>query len=494
MKKCLSRLASLSPAEQLRAGMVALLLGLVLGGLGGLPQTVFLGGIVLAGAFVFRKFWIGILAVLLLANAYAQWRHLHFLQQDQLFAHVGETVFLSGRVQSFPDVRENNTRVYVSVQNIPGRTLLILRTPADIEYGDRIHFTGTVRLPTNFGDFDYRKYLEQFRVRTLIRFPDSLEIVSRGGGNLILRAAKSARNFFEQNVKTSLPVPHSLVTVGVLLGVKNELPEWTERDFKQSGLTHLLVVSGTNVTIVMVVVGLLFRRFGRRAVWIGSLVALIFFVAMVGFDPPVLRAAVMGGIVGLSAVLGRFSDARNLVLLAAVILGLLSPGMLHGVSFLLSFAATLGIILLAPVLIALFSRVVWKPLALVLAVTVAAQIAVLPVLGGAFGEFPVAGFLANLVAEPLVPFLMAFGAVTMLTGAFGGLLAKIFAIPALMVGEALLWVAHIFGQIPTIPVPSLVSQVLGILFLLAAGWMLFSRRFSQKFLEVDFSESKSQKA
>ncbi|MBT3349376.1 ComEC family competence protein [bacterium] len=480
---------TLRPSEQLRFGLVAVLIGLAAGSIGFGREIFFLGGILIAGSLIFRKFWIGILAVFLLANAFAQWRFSTEFQHDELRPRVGQEISLTGVVRSFPDVREKTTRAMVRAENFSGKFLLILKNPVAVEYGDRISLCGKLTLPTNFGDFDYREFLKKFHVQTIVQSPESFEILETGGGNFLLRGAKNVRNFLEKNVKISLPPNHATITVGVLLGVKNQLPTWVSADFKNSGLTHLLVVSGTNVAIVLAVVGLLFRRLGRRAAWIGSLVALVFFVAMVGFDPPVLRAALMGGIVGLSAAIGRFSDARNLILLSAVILGLISPRTLHDVSFLLSFAATLGIILGAPFLTRIFSKIFWRPLALVLAVTVAAQIAVLPVLGKSFGTFPIAGFVANLIAEPLVPLLMAFGAVTMLTGFFGGIVAKIFAIPALMIGESLLWVAHIFGKIPAVEVPGFFAEILGWIFLAGAAVLLFSRSFARKFLEFDFSST-----
>jgi len=76
-----------------------------------------------------------------------------------------------------------------------------------------------------------------------------------------------------------------------------------------------------------------------------------------------------------------------------------------------------------------------------------------------------------------------------LTGFFGGIVAKIFAIPALMIGESLLWVAHIFGKIPAVEVPGFFAEILGWIFLAGAAVLLFSRSFARKFLEFDFSST-----
>ena len=244
--------------------------------------------------------------------------------------------------------------------------------------------------------------------------------------------------------------------MGVLLGVKKSLPEFTTEDFKNSGLMHLLVVSGSNVAIVLVAISFLFARLGRPISIFMSLLALIFFVAMTGGDAPVLRAALMGGGVALANILGRGADSKNILLLSALAFIIINPFIvLYSAGFHLSFLATLGIIILSPHLQNFFARINltnFFGLRTVLAVSLSAQIFVLPVLSYNFGTFPLSGILANLVAEPIMVFTMAFSFLSILTGGLPFLIAKILAIPSFIFIESLLWVAKIFGQIPPIKI------------------------------------------
>lgn len=445
---------------------------------------------------IFQKKIFLFLGILFLATSWSSWRGEFDFRNDQLFSQKGQQVSLTGTVRTPPDVREDSVRAFVKSEQ--GDFLLIVPQGAFIHYGDKISLTGKITVPRSFADFDYLRYLRRWGAQTIIKNPKSFEIVSLGRGNMIVRAAQSMRTFLENNVRRSLPEPHATIAVGVLLGVKSSLPEWTQNDFKNSGLQHLLVVSGSNVAIVLSLVALLLARFGRRAVFLGSLGALCFFVLLVGMDAPVLRAAVMGGVVGIAAALGRFSDARTLILLSAGVIGIIQPTIVRDdVGFHLSFLATVGIVLGTPILLHYFSRVSsakwWNIFSLIISVSLAAQIAVLPVLGESFGVFPISGVLANIFAEPLVPLAMGAGAVTAGLGWLPIFISRIFAIPAFIAIEGLLFVAYFFGKIQPIVISSWVTNFSAICIGGFMLWGLLSRSFAERWLVRDIELIKMKK-
>lgn len=432
------------------------------------------GGLFFFIAITIRNFWIGMFATFLLANFYGQFRNTIDFRNDELPTFYEQKVKIEGTVTNFPDYREKSTRVTfrakkiktndkMDFQPVSGNLLLVTSPDVDLHYGDNLVFSAKLSSPRNFGTFDYQKFLRRFNIQTIAKNPEKIEFLEEAGGNFFLRTAEKMRNFFAKNLENSLPPPHSTIATGILLGIKKELPAFTKNDFKVSGLQHLLVVSGFNVSIVILLVALLLKKFGRRATFLGALIAVGFFVAMTGAEAPVVRAAIMGTVVGLAAASGRFSEARNVFFLTIVIIAFFDPKIAQtDVGFFLSSAATLGIIIGTPLIEKCLSFVPFAELKTILAVTFAAQIAVSPILGIYFGEFPVAGFLSNLLSEPLIPLGMFFAFISSVFGLLSAILAKIIAIPAFVIIEMLLWIAHFFSIFPVFNISKWISFPLAI--------------------------------
>lgn len=343
---------------------------------------------------------------------------------DHLSAFLGKKTTFVGQVDSFPDKRAKNTRVFIRTEH--GRFLLIDTGKNDFFYNDRIEISGTLTRPRSFQGFDYAAYLRRFQVYSIMK--NSEEIIFLEPGRGWLHLAQKLREKLAKNLEKTLPAPHRTIAMGILLGVKNELPSETKKQFQASGLQHLLVVSGFNVSVILFITMLSLKRFGRRMALTGSLFVLIFFVGMTGAEPPVIRAALMGGLVGWGKVIGRKADILNILLFSAVIMGLANPQTISSdIGFHLSFFATLGIILFA-------ERIKLWP---ILSVSLAAQLSVAPLLIFYFGSFPLVGIVANVFAEPLIPLTMAASSIPAFTGILG--------LPAEILLEVLLQIAAFFS-------------------------------------------------
>ena len=488
------------PTEILRFYLVAAIAGFFFPLLIPISVLIFLFGIFSFLALSQRIFWFGLGAACCLMAGYSQFRAHFDLRNDTLPDYISLEGAWEGEIVSFPDTREKTNRAYVDLDSfrssdseevsIRGKALLITGAENIFDYGDRVRIEGKLLAARDFGTFNYRAYLRRFGAHGILKSTE-LEILKPAiGGSFLLRTAKKTRNILAQNLSKSLPEPHATIAMGVLLGVKNQMPDHTAKDFKQSGLQHLLVVSGTNVTIVIMAIGFLFQGLGRRGVFVFSMLALVFFVSMVGFDPPVIRSAFMGSLVAFAAIGGRTIDIRNVVLLSAVMIGLVSPSVVKSdVGFFLSFGATLGIVLLVPVFLHEgprrfdFLKHKWAmALYTILSVSLAAQIFVLPVLAFYFEQFPVIGLIANILVEPLVPFAMFFSFVSTILGVLPIFFARLFGLPAFVVLEILLQVAHIFGQIVPIEVGKLTGIVSTFLIGIFSLWGLFSVRFENRYL------------
>lgn len=203
---------------------------------------------------------------------------------------------------------------------------------------------------------------------------------------------------------------------GLTTGETHGTSASTEELVRRAGLSHLVAVSGSNVAIVVGTVALAVARLGLRARILVCAGALALYVLVVGPEASVLRAATMGGIALLALGAGRRTEPLHALGLALIVVLALRPGLVFSVGLHLSAAATAGIVLFAGPLSRRLSRVP-RPVALALGVTLAAQVAVAPVLVGVFGELSVVAPLANLLVAPAVAPATVLGLVAATTGA-----------------------------------------------------------------------------
>ncbi|WP_313821466.1 ComEC/Rec2 family competence protein [Citricoccus sp.] len=226
---------------------------------------------------------------------------------------------------------------------------------------------------------------------------------------------------------------------GLILGDRSAQEPELDESMKTSGLSHLSAVSGANCTLIAGAVTMALRSVRiRRPVVLGAVLGVLFvFVIVVGPEPSVIRAAVMGALGAWAVFFGRGRQALPLLCLAASVLLCWQPGLAGEPAFQLSLAATAGIVLAArPVeqwLTAVLRRVLPGPVAGILgaalAVTVTAQVACQPILVGMTGEFSAYSVPANLLAAPLVPFVTV-----------PGTFAAVLAVPWPGLAAAVFWV------------------------------------------------------
>ncbi|MEA3019993.1 MAG: competence protein ComEC, partial [Actinomycetota bacterium] len=276
-----------------------------------------------------------------------------------------------------------------------------------------------------------------------------LDIARVGGwhrGSFASTAANGLRLVLQRGASSMRPDRRALLS-GFLLGDTRDLPPPVEADFRASGLTHLLAVSGQNVAFVLAVAGPVLRRLRLRGRLGGSLAVIAFFAVVTRAEPSVLRASAMAALACWSAFAGRPVSRLRVLSLAVTALVLIDPMLPRSVGFQLSVGASIGLALLAAPIAARLGGPRW--LADPLAVTIAAQIGVAPVLITTFGGLPLVTLAANLVAVPVAGPLTAWGLTAgFVAGLAGGRVAVVLDLPTgLMVG----WiegVARIAARVP----------------------------------------------
>ncbi|MBL8778513.1 MAG: ComEC/Rec2 family competence protein [Acidimicrobiales bacterium] len=268
-------------------------------------------------------------------------------------------------------------------------------------------------------------------------------------GHPVTRAANALRRTLARGA-APLPEDTRALFLGFVLGDDRGRSELVTDDFRGAGLTHLLAVSGQNVAFVLAVADPALRRLPLRGRWVATVGLLVFFALLTRFEPSVLRATAMAALVTLATTWGREASSVRVLALAVAGLLLIDPLLVGALGFRLSVAASAGIAVLAPPLTRALPGPRW--LVLPLAVGLAAQIGVAPLLLAGFGGLPVVAPAANLAAVPAAGPISTWGMTAgLLAGVFPGLAGILHVPTRLLVG----WIAGVARVAVALPLGQL---------------------------------------
>ncbi|MGD0977067.1 MAG: ComEC/Rec2 family competence protein [Minisyncoccia bacterium] len=265
----------------------------------------------------------------------------------------------------------------------------------------------------------------------------------------ILQKIFTFKSAFETAVSKAIPEPNAAFVNGILLGSRAQIPDALKNDFAITSTTHILAISGFNITIVAGILASFFLFFFKRrtAFWF-AIAGIALFTILTGAQASVIRAAIMGCLFLLATRVGRPYTARNAVIFAGALMVLLSPEILrYDVGFQLSFMATLGLIYLCPFFTDKFKKITnFFGLRENLAMTLSAQIAVLPLLIFYFNRLSIVSLPTNLLVLPMVPLAMLLGFVAGLAGMILPFLGVIIGYFAWFLTAIQLWLVEFFAK------------------------------------------------
>lgn len=370
---------------------------------------------------------------------------------------VGTTATITGTVNADPQSAKANrqglsmTDVTIAGHSLPGTVYVAVADTPLLRRDDRVTVTGKVTA-------GYSNYAATM-------YQASLQQVARPH-NIFL----DLRDRFSAAVRVVIAEPMASLGIGFLVGQKTALPSDFSDALKIAGLTHIVVASGYNLTILVRLVRRLFQKISKYQVAFWSIALIIGFMAITGWSASMTRAGLVAGLSLWAWYYGRKFHPVTLLAVAASITVLVHPPYVWGdIGWALSFAAFSGVIVLAPLLIAYFYGNT-KPrfVARIIIETGSAQLVTLPIMLGVFGQFSVVALLSNVMVLTLVPYAMALVFVAGVGQLIMPVITPIIAWPAQLLLGYMVWAVNWTASMPwaqvkwQLPVWGVVLSYLGI--------------------------------
>jgi len=356
---------------------------------------------------------------------------------DNLLWYVSNMpISLTGVIKSDPYKTNKITSAVIQGESIEiegkevkvkGDLSLLLPAGFDIRYGDRLKLTGLLKQTFHADSLPITSHLAQQELFVGMAFPD-VQIISYGNGNKIMDFLYRLRERAHATIYNLMPFPESSVLSGILLGIEGSIPDYLWNAYRASGTIHIIAISGFNITIIAVFIS---RSLRRLLGWKGSLAAtvcaILFYTLLVGADPPVVRAAIMGIIALPAYQIGRRTIGIHNLTLAGACMLMVNPFLLWNISFQLSFMATLALLTLVDPIdnwirgklegkVPTHSIDTIMPVATIFTTTFSASVVVFPILFRMNAELSLTSLFANFLITPLQPLIMMAGGLAVLFG------------------------------------------------------------------------------
>jgi competence protein ComEC len=338
----------------------------------------------------------------------------HRVTPDQIdFYNEQKIEFVGVIVET--DIRRDKAKYTVRAEQmmgekVSGDVLITLEKYPQYRYGDRIRVSGKLTAPGEFEGFSYDNYLSRYGIYSVMYRP-WVNLIESGQGSAFWSVMSYLQNLFMQRINQIFPEPHASFEAGLLVGSRKGIPEKLMEQFNITGLTHIIAISGYNITIIIVFVMAALKGLPRRIAFGVAVASIVLFTLFVGASPAVTRASIMG-ILGLMALnSGRQSNIHLTILFTAFTMVFWNPKILWwDVGFQLSFAAVLGLIYVAP-LFDKYSKILPETLGIreAIQMTMSAQVMALPIIILNFERLSLISPLANLLVVFAIPSAMLFG-------------------------------------------------------------------------------------
>ncbi len=352
---------------------------------------------------------------------------------------VGEVVTITGTVREDPSLSGDGSislqlhKLRLGGYDVSGAIWVSLARKETIVRGDEVTVDG--ELTAGFGNFVGTMHRASVR-----------EIVRPIPGDV----GRVVRDWFAEAVRLGIPEPQASLGIGFLTGQKSALPEDLSEQLRIAGLTHIVVASGYNLTILVRLARRLFSKHSRFLATSSSMAMIVSFIAVTGLSPSMTRAGLVSGLSLVAANYGRSVHPFVLLPFIAAITVLWQPSFVWGdLGWQLSMTAFAGVMIVAPLMQAYF----FGPsppglLRQILGETVAAHLVTLPLIVLSFGTISHVAIIANLMIVPLVPLAMLLTFVVGIVGLVAPAIVSLVGLPASWLLAYMTSVAGFLAELP----------------------------------------------
>ncbi|MCX6798409.1 MAG: ComEC/Rec2 family competence protein [Candidatus Falkowbacteria bacterium] len=322
---------------------------------------------------------------------------------------------LQGLIISEPESAQANQSFILNTSQ--GKVLVYANLYPEYSYGDILEGNCVLKVPEAFNGFDYARYLAKDHIYLICYYPSFKKIGFKAS---FFRNLFHFKSLLTIKINSALPEPEAGLASALILGYKKTLDKTDNDNFSRVGLSHIIAISGSHITIISAIILDFFLLLGlsRRRSFYFSIIFLIFYVVLTGLQASALRSTIMGILVLWAYQSGRLANLLNILLISAAIMLIFQPNLLRAdLGFQLSFAAVLGIIYIYPPLnkrLEAWSLKFktkkyyssWKNILNTLSLTLACQLATAPILISSFGRLSLIAPLSNILVLWTFPFLM----------------------------------------------------------------------------------------
>jgi competence protein ComEC len=423
--------------------------------------------------------------------------HVYEVRNTPLLdTYRGETVSFTGVVSSEPERKEKYMRYVVKIESllkekniaqVKQNILVYDDIATQVSFGNTVEFLGSLSSPKDFSEgdnnFSWVRYLKKDAIFYEVFYPE-IKVVRDEGENSFVRFRQvlfTIKHLFIENLEKTIPEPESSLAKGELVGEKASLGKELESDLRRVGVSHIVVLSGYNVTIIADSIIKMLSFLPRAVSLYSGIGGILLFVLFSGGGATIVRASIMAILVILARYFGKLYDIGNALFFATICMVFVTPTiLLFDPSFQLSVLATIGI--MYSTYTERFFTFITKKFSFreIFSSTISAQAFVLPLLLFITGEVSLIAPLANLLILPVIPLTMLLSFLTGISGFLFSYAGLLFGMISSLILSYQIFIVEKLSLLPFASV-SVSSKILPAVLIFYCGgliYFLFKKRLT----------------
>lgn len=451
--------------------------------------------------------------ILLLIFIIAGFIHIKFLEYDYEKIYISlENVNIVGTIVSSKKEKQYINEYKIETEKINNiklkKKFILLTKNKEIEYGNKIKLEGTYIKPSksrNYKGFDYSNYLKTENIYGTIEQNGKIELIKEKNTNYLFINLYKVKNKIIKNINNKFPKETRGVFLGILLGDKNSIEEDVRQNFADSSLSHILAVSGTHISYVVICISVLFKKLklNKNIRKILASLVLFMYLYLVDFSVSATRAVIMSTIVIMPMLFYRKQDTITTIALSSIIILINNPYSILNIGFLLSYGGTIGIILFVNKISIESKKDFFQRfksyLKDICIVTISAQTIIMPIIIYYFNTISFTFIISNIIASLIIGPIIMVGLVIIAISFFKipiiSLIIKIYNILIAI----LMKTADIISKIPISKIYLKTPTTLEIIFYYSVVFLIVlliyikksNRKFIKKIIQIDIYNLKS---